>query len=311
MQYPNDFEYFEDVEKMSIGILSDKKLRNIRPAIKIIIDSFQINRIDNDLNYDEKFYLLLKCIRNKSLNYFMQFAIIFNEIDLSDEENLLLNTACGHEMYDVVKYLIENGASVTYNNNKAIKIAACYNNNTNIIRYLIDSGADPHIDEEYPLCIATQTGNVEIFTLLLKYNCNINARNNYCLKTSVFNYFSRGLIDLLLEHGANVHCNNEYVLRYAVYMCDIYLVNKFLQYGANINSITNDCLLQVIKNGDIRLIKLLINHNVDFSRVNNEKIKANKTTEKINLLINQGVDHSVLLNLLVKDKDINDEFNSD
>ncbi|AGF85648.1 repeat protein [Moumouvirus goulette] len=289
------------IEIVTIGTLSESKIKNICPVKKKLIDDFIIYDINfNDLNYDEKFYLLLECIKNKSFDHFIKFATIFNEINFSDEENLLLDTACKYEMFDIVKFLIGNGVSAYNNNNKAIKIATYYNKGTNIIQYLIDSGANPHTDEEYPLCISAQTNKISMFKFLLKFNCDINARNNYCLLASVNPYNSREFIDVLIEYGVNIHYDDEIVLKYAACNCDIYLVNKLLQHGADINFLTNECLLHVIKYGNYELIKLLVDNGVNFSQVNNEITKNNIEMRKNNLLIDQGVNHIILFNSLVE-----------
>ncbi|AVL94527.1 ankyrin repeat protein [Moumouvirus australiensis] len=253
--------------------------------------------INNYFSHDEKIFILYDCIRNKQSDEFLRIFAIFDGINLSnEEENLLLNWACANDMFDVVKFLVEYGVNVT--NNLLIKIAACYNNKANIIKYLVESGANPHLDNEYALCMAINQGNVDIFNYLLKCGCNISARNNYCIKRCVAKKLPIYFLNTLIEYGADIHCDSDFLLKEAIYNNDIVSTIKLLQYGVNVSCLSTRHLLHIIKNGDYELVKLLIDYGINFSQINNEKIKETKNERKINLLLTQGVDFTIVFKLL-------------
>ncbi|QGR53669.1 ankyrin repeat-containing protein [Moumouvirus maliensis] len=263
--------------------------------------------LNNYFNHDEKIYILYDCIRDKKFNEFLRIFSIFDGINLSkDEEDLLLNWACANDMFDAVKFLIEYGINIT--NNLLIKIAACYNNKADIIKYLVESGADPHLDNEYALCMAINRGNVDIFNYLLKCGCNVNARNNYCIKRCVTKKLPIYFLNTLIEYGADIHCDNDFLLKEAIYNNDIGSTIILLQCGVMVSCLSTMHLLHIIENGDYELVKLLIDHGVNFSKINNKIIKESTNKQKINLLLAQGVDFSIVFKLLGQNSLNNIEF---
>ena len=66
----------------------------------------------------------------------------------------------------IVKFLIENGADIHAQGDKAL-INACYRDNIKLAKYLLDHDADIHAQDDEAFKIAN--GNKELFDLLNSY----------------------------------------------------------------------------------------------------------------------------------------------
>ena len=62
--------------------------------------------------------------------------------------------ARGH--LETVKYLVEQGADIHAQKDKALRYAVYYDGNLEVIKYLVESGADIHADNDYVLRYAAE-----------------------------------------------------------------------------------------------------------------------------------------------------------
>ena len=90
---------------------------------------------------------------------------------------------------------------------------ACLNEDVKEAKDALEEGANPNIclgqllNETYPLHLVARTGNVEIAELLMRCNCNINARNNFDGSTAIHMAARNGHVEFcqfLIANGSDV-----------------------------------------------------------------------------------------------------------
>jgi ankyrin repeat protein len=124
----------------------------------------------------------------------------------------------GIEGYEFLKprhsILTDCGNALTY---------AAFNGHFDIVQYLVENGADIHFGNDMALQWSSEKGEIDIVRYLLKKGARIHANDEFALKTAVKNK-NIELIKLLLEFGANPHADNNYVLRNS--MGEVYRILK-------------------------------------------------------------------------------------
>ncbi|AYV85222.1 MAG: hypothetical protein Satyrvirus7_16 [Satyrvirus sp.] len=150
-------------------------------------------------------YEFLKFFASRNiLNLFLILANnLLPNIDLTYENNILLDIAIINDSVDIVNYLVKNGINVCLNNNMAIKLAA--HHNSDIVKLLIENGADIHVDNDFPLKSSIKHGIYNCAKILLEAGANINRldRNDF-----MYAIISEDMVKLLANHGANFEILN-------------------------------------------------------------------------------------------------------
>jgi ankyrin repeat protein len=129
--------------------------------------------------------------------------------DLINELNRLLNDAVYSNDSRMVAVLMECGASPnTLSSSGGYPFTVLYDAITydrpKVVRALLDGGADPSPTWDYNLLvIAAHIGSVEITTMLLEFEVDIDAEEGEALKTAA-SYGRESVFDYLIDNGADV-----------------------------------------------------------------------------------------------------------
>lgn len=153
----------------------------------------------------------------------------------------ILTCACSNGQFDIVKYLISNGANIHHLQNEQFVCACitnCLNkhtpksNNIEIIKFLIDSGANIQANNNKGIISACQVGNLEIVKLLLDSGINVHIHDDLLLQISS----ERGhieVVQLLIDRGANVQANSNHALKLATRLSRHDIIKLLKEHGAN------------------------------------------------------------------------------
>jgi len=231
-------------------------------------------------------------IRDENDNYFITYAILFNN-------------------YELVEFLINNNARIDVVDkfSKSILILAIIYNYIDIIELLLKTNMTSiglsildllDLQLKNPLMYAIEFQNINIIKLLLEYsgnpnNTDINNNNSlyYAIKTK-----NEEIIELLLKKGIT---NFNHILHLACSLNLIQSVLLLLKYNININiqDDTNDytALHLTIKLNYNKISKILIEHNIN---INLQDIHGNTA---LHLAISENNDE--ILELLLKQTNLN------
>jgi len=152
-------------------------------------------------------------------------------INLRYDNNYALRVASENGHIDVVRYLIENGVTITH---KCIALRhASKGGHKDIVRYLVENGANIHSSSS--LKYASEGGHTDVVQYLFERGANIHADNNYALRFASKNGRS-DVVKFLIEKGANIHADGDYALRVAGEGGYTDAVQYLLESGAKIHA---------------------------------------------------------------------------
>jgi hypothetical protein len=110
-------------------------------------------------------------------------------------------------------WLKGKNVNITVGYDYALRWAA-RNGHFEIVKFLLENGANVNAMEDYALCSAAENGHFEIVKFLLENGANVNVLDDYSLRWAARNgHFE--IVKFLLENGANVHACKDYALRHA------------------------------------------------------------------------------------------------
>ncbi len=225
-------------------------------------------------------------------------------MDTGPDFTQLLKSALIDSNIEVVKYLVENGADVNYNDseyNSAPLVLAIDSGNLDLVKFLVENGANVNIElEEYNfsgyrnfthLMYAIDQGYTEIAKYLIEKGAKSvvherhisnSAQNRYI--TPLMYAFNEGYMDvvqLLVEHGA-IHYRFEGNNTELIYACrdrykDTDLIQLLVENGAEINAINDEgssALLEWFNffnyNKNTDSVYYLLDHGADITIANYE-----------------------------------------
>ncbi|AAV51143.1 ankyrin containing protein, partial [Acanthamoeba polyphaga mimivirus] len=113
--------------------------------------------------------------------------------------------------------LVEHGADISANYDRTIINSSEYGN-FEIVKYLIDNGADITAINEYgftPLDLSSKNGHYEIVKLLVECRASIIKTDNLTLILASENGHIK-IVKLLVENGADIRYHNNYSLQLAL-----------------------------------------------------------------------------------------------
>lgn len=131
-----------------------------------------------------------------------------------------------------------------------------------IIELLLIHGANIHYKKDTLFRFACKEGDLETVKILLKYNPEIQALNNYAI-VSACNGNYNNIVELLLENGVDVNFNDCTLLNIACYRGNFKLIKLLIEkYIANINPHENDLLTTACRDNQYEVVKLLIEYKI-------------------------------------------------
>ncbi len=107
-------------------------------------------------------------------------------IKYNENLNFVLKNATKNPNLPVVKYLVERGADIHYDNEYALRWAIG-NGDLDIVKYLNEQGADIHISYDYPLRWASERGHLPVVKYLVENKANIHANHDEALRIAKLN----------------------------------------------------------------------------------------------------------------------------
>ncbi len=134
--------------------------------------------------------IIFNYIKERNLDK-VQELVLHNNFSVNSErtqinKNSLLLEASFWGHFEIVKFLVENGANINYKNyygNSAL-MCASENNELEIIHFLLENGADINIKNDYnetPLIGSIMGNKLDAMKLLLENGANINNKNQNIL----------------------------------------------------------------------------------------------------------------------------------
>jgi ankyrin repeat protein len=103
---------------------------------------------------------------------------------------------------DLVKKLIEQGADIHFNNDRALR-SASLNGHLHIVKYLVNKGANIHIYDDEALGDASVNGHLDIVKYLIEQGVDIHANNDGALRNASYNGHLE-VVKYLIDQGADI-----------------------------------------------------------------------------------------------------------
>lgn len=205
-------------------------------------------------------------------------------------------------------------------------IDAVLENDLEKAQALLKEGTDIHQKDEQgwaPIHHAASQGNMEMITLLLQYNADINAKtlcdanspdyeyrnDHYTPLLAATRYGQLEAIQYLIEHGAHVNDKEDLgntALHFAASSGNIQTVAYLLKHGADVKAANNHGdtpLLEAIVGREYEhdIVELLLNNGADINACNDQQetcllkaLNCNFIPDLISYFIKQGADvHAV------------------
>lgn len=274
-------------------------------SIKEVKESIQ----NTDINYQDSFGYsgLMWAIEFKNdeiINFLIDNGINVNLISPKNGVDAL-TIAVFMRKYNLVKRLIRLGATVNNTEKDLSCLAyAIKNNNYDIVEFLIDNGADVNaacidIDKvkTFPIFFCN---DIEIMNLLVKNNAKIDIKDGngttvLCSFLVVKN--KNGLCRYLLSAGANPNYGNDYILPLTVccYVNNVEGLKLLINANANIN--------QTVSTGDTALNVAIYYDNYECAKLlleNGANIYLKNSDGDTAITIAKSKDNKNILNLLQK-----------
>uniref|UniRef100_A0A8C5X9D9 Ankyrin repeat domain-containing protein 17 n=1 Tax=Malurus cyaneus samueli TaxID=2593467 RepID=A0A8C5X9D9_9PASS len=187
----------------------------------------------------------------------------------AQQGNTALTYACAGGYVDVVKVLLESGASIEDHNENGHTplMEAGSDGHVEVARLLLDSGAQvnmPADSFESPLTLAACGGHVELAALLIERGANLEEVNDegYTPLMEAAREGHEEMVALLLGQGANINAQTEETQETALTLacCGGFLeVADFLiKAGADIELGCSTPLMEAAQEGHLELVKYLL-----------------------------------------------------
>ena len=186
--------------------------------------------------------------------------------------NYLYMLSCEYGNIENIQYLLSIGANINSSDKNGITAIerAMKDNRCDIVKYLLEKGASTRGEKgtnyDDVLCYAVMNNNYDITKLLIeKYNDNLS------IDRAIYTAASSGnglALKAFLDTGTDVNkpVNSVSLLELACIpdngdAC----VKLLLDYGANVNGINGNPLINAVKYGNTNTVKLLIDYGVDIN----------------------------------------------
>ena len=243
-------------------------------------------------------------------------SIINEDVDLICK-NVALQWAVTTGNEKIVNYVIQSGADVNENDNKAL-ICASFYGYANIVKILIDKGANVNAQDSKALIYAVENSNVDLLKILVEAKVNVNSNKNAALLKATRNgstTIARILIDagadfndirvfisavknnypdivqMLINYGADAHINNEIITDLAIESQSIEMIKILIDAGAKVKG---EYIVKAAYNEYTELVRLLINAKADITYQNDKAliiacIRGNELIAKMLIAVGANV----------------------
>jgi len=244
-----------------INVCKYSNIKNFEYLLELGLDLNYKNNLGQSIIHFISSIELMKIVLNYNIN-----------INISDNNNeTALDYSCNYQNFDMVKFLIKNGANKIKKENVKFFILekACLKGEIEMIKFFIKIINDKEKffqNAQYSLIYASENGHLELVQLLIEYGIDVNIKNTN-LETALFaalkNNFYK-IVEILLINNAEInicHLNLETPLILS-YRLGYYKISKLLiKKGANIfqNNIKNNSIITLLcKKDDPKFFNFLI-----------------------------------------------------
>ena len=216
---------------------------------------------------------------------------------------VLLDRAVGEGELDLVKYAVNNGASITaYGGNGALRKAAA-KGYLDMVKFLVEKGADIHQNilqyaadgchlsvVKYLVENGVRTenilqfsGNLQVAEYLVEHGANIVTEKDDALKYAAF----KGRLEFLrwlIDNGANIRVYGDYPLRAAASQGHFEVVKYLVENGADVHAGQDDALSAASEKGYLEIVKYLVEHGAKHINKALKQAQKNKHKEIVQYL---------------------------
>ena len=228
-----------------------------------------------------------------------KYKILYGGGDINDE----LFEACDSGNLENVKLLLENGANIHADNDRALMLAS-ENGYLDIVKFLLKHGANIHAQEDSAIFLAIENEKYDIVKFLVKNGVNVD-------RFLILKSISRNQLNLLkffVKHGADIHFDNDYPFITASIYGYLNIMKYLLEKGSNINAIDMDynktALNYAIDEGHFEIVKFLIEKGANIG----DKIDLNIIRDKVRYSENEEEKQQYLDILLFLTKKLPKKF---
>ncbi|GKT50954.1 ankyrin-1 [Colletotrichum spaethianum] len=190
---------------------------------------------------------------------------------------------------DIVKLLLDRGATVDFPNGWALQ-AAALQGHYDVVKELLDRGVDVNAfttNENFPqgtaLQVACESGKLEIVTLLLEHgaNPNLGAGEDTCPLIAAASKGEQEILKLLVKARADVNVfggwDNSTVLINAVVNLPVESLQVLVDAGADVNLADQEAdtaLIVAAREGDEDSVRFLLDNGADIFHTNQDNENA-------------------------------------
>lgn len=202
---------------------------NSLEIVKLLMQRYL--KYDNNNNIRRTFFVREEALHLASERGYTEIVrfLLDSGANIHINDDWALRDACEHGYVETARLLLERGADANAMN---VLRKVAKNGPVEIVQLLLEYGTDVHINDDKALILAARYDNTKIVELLLHFGANILAQGNEALKMAC-KYAKLDTIKVLLENGANVHINHDEPLFLAVKRDNVQIAKLLLEYGAD------------------------------------------------------------------------------
>jgi len=222
-----------------------------------VIKFININNIYNKINY-----AFIVAAYNGNLDIINYFIHEFNYIDIIDI-NFALIYSSGRCDLEIIKFLINNGADIHYNNEYALEVNI-KNNRIDIVKYLLD--LYKNIDNlliNLLVKLSSDNSHLEIFKFLIN---KFKLYSNYSIfKISLFYHIEKrnfNFIEYLTHNYINNYEINDLALKYSIKNNHYDIIKYIINESVYIYTLNNFYFKYIIEKSPVKITKFLIENGI-------------------------------------------------
>lgn len=234
----NYIKYADDVNSLLINTINDISIKNVKILLKNGADL-----------YNTKLECFKLCNNHKIIKLLYEKGI--NDHDVIQEKfDTIIN-----EFYDLYNLHDPNIVKMYYKKYKDEK--SKYNKYTDMIKFLIEKGADIHSNNDRAMTVSVNYCNNVLVEYLYNKDVDLRYNEDEALFVSI-DYNNVELVDFLIKKGVNVYTQNNKALSLIIKKNNIEILNCFIDNGFNINVINHDHLIDACKFQSYKIVEFFI-----------------------------------------------------